>query len=77
MAGWAGGRAWIDSSTLMMRLRIPQMFYDRDELNITPKQDDDVMMGRKTDGTAAVPVKSTQQKKPYGAVDERLTGRCI
>lgn len=72
VAGWAGGRAWIDSSTLMMRLRIPQMFYDRDELNVTPKQDDDVMMGRKTDGTAAVPVKSTPQKKPYGAVDARI-----
>lgn len=71
VAGWAGGRAWIDSSTLMMRLRIPQMFYDRDELNITPKQDDDLMMGRRSDGTAAVPVKAAP-KKPYGAVDAKI-----
>ncbi len=72
VAGWAGGRAWIDSSTLMMRLRIPQMFYDRDELNVTPKQDDDVMMGRNTDGMAAVPAKVSPQKKPYGAVDAKI-----
>src|SRR5690606_32447659 len=44
VAGWPGGKSWIDSSTLMMRLRIPQMFYDKDELNVSPKQDDDIMM---------------------------------
>lgn len=56
VAGWPGGKSWIDSSTLMTRMRIPQMFTDRDELNISPKQDDDQMMGRKNDGTAAIPV---------------------
>ncbi|RYG25455.1 MAG: DUF1800 domain-containing protein, partial [Chitinophagaceae bacterium] len=49
VAGWAGGRAWIDSSTLMMRLRIPQLFNDKDEMNVSPKDDDDQMMGRKND----------------------------
>ncbi|WP_262915544.1 DUF1800 family protein [Niabella ginsengisoli] len=73
VAGWAGGRAWIDSSTLMMRLRIPQMFNDKDELNVAPKQDDDMMMGRKTDGTAAVPEKPVSpQKKRYGAIDAKI-----
>lgn len=46
VAGWPGGRSWIDSSTLMMRLRIPQMIVNEDELNIRPKTDDDQMMGR-------------------------------
>ena len=46
VAGWPGGKAWIDSSTLLMRMRIPQLFSDSDELNITPKSDDDQMMGR-------------------------------
>lgn len=55
VAGWPGGKSWIDSSTLMTRMRIPQMFNDKDELNVAPKADDDQMMGRKTDGTAAVP----------------------
>lgn len=72
VAGWPGGRSWIDSSTLMMRLRIPQMFNDKDELNVAPKQDDDVMMGRKADGTAAVPAKARAAKKVYGAVTAKI-----
>jgi uncharacterized protein (DUF1800 family) len=47
VAGWPGGRTWIDSSTLMMRMRIPQLINDEDEMNVTPKDDDDQMMGRK------------------------------
>jgi uncharacterized protein (DUF1800 family) len=47
VAGWPGGKNWIDSSTLMMRMRIPQMLNDKDEFNIKPKDDDDQMMGRK------------------------------
>ena len=30
VAGWQGGTAWIDSSTLMLRLRIPQLLKDED-----------------------------------------------
>jgi len=48
VAGWPGGKNWIDSSTLMMRMRIPQMLNDRDEFNVKPKDDDDQMMGRKS-----------------------------
>jgi uncharacterized protein (DUF1800 family) len=46
VAGWPGGKSWIDSSTLMFRLRLPGLISDSDELNITPKNDDDQMMGR-------------------------------
>lgn len=49
VAGWPGGKAWIDSSTLMLRMRLPQMFDDKDEFNITPKSDDDQMMGNYAD----------------------------
>lgn len=47
VAGWPGGKTWIDSSTLMMRMRIPQLINDTDEFNVNPKDDDDQMMGRK------------------------------
>lgn len=69
VAGWPGGKSWIDSSTLMMRLRIPQLFNDKDLLNVKPKQDDDVMMGRKADGMANIPVKQTSKpaKSTVGA----------
>jgi hypothetical protein len=45
VAGWQGGKAWIDSSTLMLRLRIPQLIKDDDTVFITPKTDDDAQMG--------------------------------
>jgi uncharacterized protein (DUF1800 family) len=46
VAGWPGGKAWIDSSTLMVRLRIPQIITANEAINIRPKSDDDVMMGQ-------------------------------
>lgn len=45
VAGWQGGEAWIDSSTLMMRLRIPQLIKDNETVYVVPKPDDDVQMG--------------------------------
>ena len=47
VAGWPGGMNWIDSSTLMFRLRIPQIIYRADEFEMKPKDDDDQMMGMK------------------------------
>ncbi len=47
VAGWPGGRSWIDSSSLMLRLRIPQMIYAQNELDVQGKDDDDQQMGQK------------------------------
>lgn len=38
VAGWPGGRNWIDSSSLMFRLRIPQVILYSQELNARPKE---------------------------------------
>jgi uncharacterized protein (DUF1800 family) len=45
VAGWPGGKTWIDSSSLMLRLRIPQILTANDVLDIRPKTDDDVLGG--------------------------------
>lgn len=45
VAGWPGGRSWIDSSSLMLRLRIPGMLGANTELSMKAKDDDDQMMG--------------------------------
>jgi uncharacterized protein (DUF1800 family) len=45
VAGWAGGKSWIDSSTLMVRLQIPKVFTANESISIRPKNDDDVNMG--------------------------------
>jgi hypothetical protein len=47
VAGWPGGANWIDSSTLLFRLRIPQLMYDSSEFRLRPKEDDDQLMGMK------------------------------
>ncbi len=46
VAGWPGGRSWIDSSTLMVRLQIPQVLAAKESLTIKAKNDDDVNMGQ-------------------------------
>lgn len=61
VAGWPGGKSWIDSSTLMVRMRLPQMINDMDEFNVRPKTDDDQMMGRMEENITA---KKAAMKKP-------------
>jgi len=57
VAGWPGGTAWIDSSSLMFRMRLPQIIYESDEFQMRPKDDDDQMMGmhEAQDNAAMVP----------------------
>lgn len=63
VAGWPGGKAWIDSSTLMFRIRLPQLISNDDVLNIRPKTDDDQQMGQMEEG--AFPMRL---KKATGAM---------
>jgi uncharacterized protein (DUF1800 family) len=63
VAGWPGGKTWIDSSTLMLRMRLPQLINDKDEMNMTPKDDDDQIMGNKNENVAnstGKPIKGTK-----------------
>lgn len=46
VAGWPGGRNWIDASSLMLRLRIPQVLYAQNDLDIHLRGDDDELMGQ-------------------------------
>ncbi len=45
VAGWPGGKNWIDSSSLMFRLRIPQLVANKEAITIRAKSDDDQEMG--------------------------------
>jgi uncharacterized protein (DUF1800 family) len=45
VAGWPGGKNWIDSSALLLRMRLPQILTNTDDFIIKPKDDDDTMMG--------------------------------
>jgi uncharacterized protein (DUF1800 family) len=50
VAGWPGGRNWIDSSSLMLRLRVPQLLYTNQALDLRGKTDDDQQMGEAAKG---------------------------
>jgi hypothetical protein len=69
VAGWPGGRTWIDSSTLMMRMRLPQLINDEDEWNVKPKDDDDQMMGRPAADNKPKPSKNMGGKPIIANVD--------
>lgn len=67
VAGWAGGTSWIDSSSLMLRLKIPQLIQDNDAFTLTTKSNDDVQMGMgaKTDPNAKAKIKAGKNKGAY------------
>jgi uncharacterized protein (DUF1800 family) len=52
VAGWPGGKHWIDSSSLMLRMQVPQVMYRSDAIQSKPKDDDDVMMGMREQALA-------------------------
>ncbi len=62
VAGWPGGRHWIDSSSLMVRMQIPRVIIQSDTILSKPKDDDDVMMGMR-DARQALNVK--KNRNPY------------
>jgi uncharacterized protein (DUF1800 family) len=52
VAGWPGGKHWIDSSSLMLRMQIPHIISQSDLILSTPKDDDDQMMGMRNEALA-------------------------
>lgn len=58
VAGWPGGYNWIDSSSLMLRLRLPLLISGSEQISLQPKENDDQAMGM---GEAAMS-KSTGRK---------------
>lgn len=68
VAGWPGGTNWIDSSSLMLRMRLPQMIVESEEVNVKPKDDDDQMMGMKD---------STVTKKAGPNIQKSMGGQVI
>ncbi len=48
VGGWPGGRSWIDSATLVFRLRLPQIVYTAGLISNKPKAMPDELMGEET-----------------------------
>ena len=63
VAGWPGGKHWIDSSSLMLRMQIPRVIFQSDAVLSQPKDDDDLMMGMRDPN----PVHNFRKNKNQGA----------
>jgi hypothetical protein len=46
VAGWPSGKNWIDSSSLLLRMRLPQLVALSEPFDMTLRQDDDINMGK-------------------------------
>ncbi|WP_170148861.1 DUF1800 domain-containing protein [Deminuibacter soli] len=65
VAGWPGGKNWIDSSSLMLRLRIPQLIKNQETVYVTPKADDDQQMGMMEQQAGAAVAPQTGKSVAY------------
>ncbi len=45
VAGWPGGKNWIDSSSLVIRMRLPEALFGTKELNLATKDNDKEIAG--------------------------------
>ncbi len=73
VAGWPGGTTWIDSSTLMVRLQVPQVLAAKENITIKPKNDDDVNMGKKAEVSETINNKNSySQKAAMASIDWTL-----
>lgn len=68
VAGWPGGKTWIDSSTLMLRLRLPQIIAENELLGIQTKGDDDVMMGQMKEASNNQQPKTKSKRDPTATI---------
>jgi uncharacterized protein (DUF1800 family) len=70
VAGWPGGRNWIDSSSLLYRLQLPSVLLRNAEFNVALKQDENDIAPNLTraDRTFQQQVKTTVKLAPVQAM---------
>ncbi len=66
VAGWPGGRAWIDNATLLLRLNIPNAFLDAEEIGITVKEELEAQNRNKKLGNVKIQVQLDRLEKTFG-----------
>ena len=74
VAGWPGGKNWIDSSSLMLRLSIPYVLTHANEFYVKPKDDDDTMMGSQVANEAKRGIKQIQTTVNWDSVIKAFDG---
>lgn len=72
VSGWPHGKSWIDSSTLMLRLQIPQIWSGLRPMEYAAKQDDDMDMGMKSREALNKSFKNPNMIIDWSKVDQAL-----
>jgi len=69
VAGWPGGQSWIDSSSLMLRMRIPSLVLNDGQIDFSGKADpeDEAVLAQSKTATVAVNTKA----KPKSFTDSK------
>lgn len=77
VAGWPSGKSWIDSSTLMLRLQLPQIWSGLRPLDLEPKSDDDVEMGMKSENRKTAGFKDANMIIHWDLVEQNFKNKNI
>jgi len=66
VAGWPGGRNWIDSSSLLLRLQLPQVLFKNAQFNVALKEDENDILPSvtKADRTFRQQIKTHVELQP-------------
>lgn len=72
VSGWPNGKSWIDSSTLMLRLQIPQIWSGLRPMEYAAKEDDDMDMGMKSREALNKSFKNPNMIIDWSKVDQAL-----
>ena len=70
VAGWPNGKAWIDSSTLMLRLQMPQIWTGLRPMDYDAPLDDDLDMGTKNKNSNLRQFKNPQIEIDWNQVND-------
>lgn len=77
VAGWPSGKSWIDSSTLLLRMQLPQIWTGLRPLDLSAKADDDLEMGMKTDISGKQNNKNKKFKVDWLAVETAFKDKSV
>ncbi len=69
VSGWPSGKAWIDSSTLLLRMQIPQIWTGLRPLDLDAQNDDDLDMGMKQSRALAKAYKNPKISIDWAGVE--------
>jgi uncharacterized protein (DUF1800 family) len=76
VAGWQGGNAWIDTSTLLFRLKLTELIFKGSELEFSYKNSDNVAeMGSKKNYNNSALSKNLKSEIDIKALKESLTDK--